>query len=135
LSLLPYIAFRHREKVLGKEIACRYDAQPWSITGPLYVAYRKAILQERDELVRFARRLFGPTEKRKQDKTNRWRVKVEATFPHLTRGLRIENIAKKLNCSIGKVYRRKQAVPERSRKTTEHRKKIALSLKSKPPSE
>jgi hypothetical protein len=112
LDLLPNVTFRHREKILRKQLASKFNAQPWSTAGPLYKAHREVIRLERDLLGGVAERRYRLREKRKQHKMEIWRSKVEAAFPVIAQGLSIEEVAEKLGCSIRTAYRRKEKFRE-----------------------
>jgi hypothetical protein len=107
LKLLPNIGFRHREKIVGRQIATTQHRSPWGIAGPLYAAHRRAILVERSALEVIAAKRYSLRDDRRQRKSEIFRERVESAYELFSRGLRVEEVARILNCSARTAYRRK----------------------------
>jgi len=112
LRLLPNIRFRHREKIVGRQIAMTHDRSPWGIAGPLYAAHRTAILVERSALEAIAARRYGLREDRKRRKSKIFKERVESSFELFAKGIGIEEVARALNCSTRTAYRRRERFRE-----------------------
>jgi hypothetical protein len=112
LQLLPNIRFRHREKIVGRQIAMTHDRSPWGIAGPLYAAHRRAILVERNALEAIAARRYDLRDDRKRRKSAIFKQRVESSFELFAKGIGIEEVARALNCSIRTTYRRKERFRE-----------------------
>ncbi len=113
LRLLTKIQFRHKEKIVGRQLAFTYDGHPWSVAGPVYKDYRRKILAQRDALEAITTRRFILRADRRRRKQEIFNQRVESTYALFARGLSVEEVADSLNCSIRTAYRRK----ERFRKT------------------
>jgi len=112
LRLLPSIEFRHREKIVARQIAMAQHRSPWAIAGPLYAAHRRAIEVERGALEAIAARRYRLRDDRKRRKSEIFRQRVESTFDLFARGLGVQEVAKILNCSLRTAYRRKEKFRE-----------------------
>jgi hypothetical protein len=107
LRLLPSIGFRHREKIVGRLMAMAHHGNLWNVAGPLYKAYRRAILVERSELEAVAARRWVLRNERKRRKREIFRQRVESSFELFSRGCSVQKVAETLDCSIRTAYRRK----------------------------
>ena len=108
LDLLPKVAFRHTEKIIGAELAFEFDAKPWTVAEPAYSMLKREIGRGRDELCKYAELRYNLRSSRKEQRKKAWESKVESAFPLFTGGLSMTEVAQALNCSIRTAYRRKQ---------------------------
>jgi len=108
LRLLTKIQFRHREKIVGCQLAVTYSGHPWSVARPVYKDYRRKILAERDALEAIAGRRFLLRADRRRRKQEIFNQRVESTFELFAKGLSVKEVADSLNCSIRTAYRRKE---------------------------
>jgi hypothetical protein len=108
LRLLPSIGFRHREKIVGRQMAMAHHGNLWNVAGPFYNAYRKAIMVERSALEAVAARRWALRDERKRRKSEIFGRKVGLSFELFSRGHSVQKVAETLGCSIRTAYRRKQ---------------------------
>ena len=112
LRLLANIQFRHREKIVGRQLAVTYNGRPWNVAGPVYKDYRRTILAERDALEAIAGRRFLLRADRRRRKKGIFKQRVESTFELFAKGASAKQVADSLNCSIRTAYRRKEKFRE-----------------------
>jgi hypothetical protein len=108
LRLLPNIGFRHREKIVGRQLTIAYSGHPWNVAGPIYKDYRRKILAERDALEALAARRFLLRADRRRRRKEIFNRRVESTAELFAKGLSMKEVAESLNCSIRTAYRRKE---------------------------
>ncbi len=124
--LLPNIRFRHREKIVAKQLALVNGGRPWNVVRPVYKNYRKAIIVERNALEAIAARRFGLRADKRQRKNEIFRQRVESTFELFKKGLGVREVADSMSCSLRTAYRRREKFIEYSNANVRH--KVTSSL-------